>query len=988
MVLGVRARVKFWERLFGSSQTAEPNLNSPPSASGPSEELLTSATSRLATRQRFIRAQQAMPSVTHDGRSFMIEGRRVWLASGRVPYARVPRSQWAARIQAAKNAGLNTIETPVFWSRHEPRPGRFDFTGENDLRNFVDLVGKAGMYCILGLGPYVGSDWDFGGLPAYLRESASVNFRTNNHTYLEACSRFISAVADQIRGWQVTAPGTGGPIILLQCESEWTCGHDTLSTQYLGELTRYIRESGLSVPIVNSNDLWQNVEGQIDGWSGGDNMLATMRQLASVRQGQPRMVIDFAFGHSDMWGHEPLPVLSPRTVEQRLAEILAGGGQFNITTFAGGTNFGFFGGRTDDGPSTFATHAADRGCAIDQTGGVTDVYGAIKRVATAATKFGRVFASLDPVYQPVSIKPGAGEVVKGGKSKAVGKAGASPSNGASVVHATGTQGGVAFVFAPDVATGEQISTTLLLGDGNELPVPLGEQPVAWCLLGVNVSPRCHMEYANLSALCVTNSAGGSVAVFFGPAGSRAMFSINGSPMEAMVPTEEEPEVLQHEGLTIVIVRTQDTDIVAFADDAVLMGVKGMSASGAPIAMNGAKTYLRITGDGKTREVAFEQSKTKARAPKIEMEAWRAAHQHDYVRGESPRFAVISKVQGLAALGAPYGYGWYRFALDNKKAGSVQVDPGVAGDRLHVFSDGKPVGLMGVGPGATPQMDLGLKKGEQTVVILAENLGRFAGGMNVGEPKGLVDDLFSVSAIKLGKLQRTAGTPVPLLAFKSPIWDVADGDASMSDRAGYTFKLAGKQQVIVRISTPPTAGLMILNDKPIAYLDRSGPTCVMLPSDHLQKGNNTLELTVVTPEQVGEELAASAESMEVFIVDAGLSQEAEVAFAKWEAPDASAYLPLSKAGVAAGQPAWFKCEFTLDAATMAVFFEPKGLTKGQMFVNGKHVGRYFVATKAGKVVPPQERYYIPEMFLKPAGEANELLVFDEHGATPTKAKISL
>jgi urea transport system substrate-binding protein len=33
-------------------------------------------------------------------------------------------------------------------------------------------------------------------------------------------------------------------------------------------------------------------------------------------------------------------------------------------------------------------------------------------------------------------------------------------------------------------------------------------------------------------------------------------------------------------------------------------------------------------------------------------------------------------------------------------------------------------------------------------------------------------------------------------------------------------------------------------------------------------------------------------------------------------------------------------------------------------------------------------YLALKGLKPAGEANELLVFDEHGATPTKAKISL
>jgi beta-galactosidase len=192
-----------------------------------------------------------MPAITHDGRSFMIDGRRMWLVSGRIPYARVPRSQWADRILLAKHAGINTIETPVFWNRHETRPGRFDFTGENDLRHFVDLIGKAGLHCILSIGPSIGSEWDFGGLPAYLREKADgPRLRTNDPHFLESCSRYINAVAEQVRGWQITAPGTGGPIILLSVESEWTCGHEQLANSYLGELTRYVREAGLNVPLV------------------------------------------------------------------------------------------------------------------------------------------------------------------------------------------------------------------------------------------------------------------------------------------------------------------------------------------------------------------------------------------------------------------------------------------------------------------------------------------------------------------------------------------------------------------------------------------------------------------------------------------------------------------------------------------------------------------------------------------------------------------
>jgi hypothetical protein len=66
--------------------------------------------------------------------------------------------------------------------------------------------------------------------------------------------------------------------------------------------------------------------------------------------------------------------------------------------------------------------------------------------------------------------------------------------------------------------------------------------------------------------------------------------------------------------------------------------------------------------------------------------------------------------------------------------------------------------------------------------------------------------------------------------------------------------------------------------------------------------------------------------------------------------------------------------------------PAGLTKGQWYVNGRHVGRYFVALANGKPVPPQDRYLVPAAWLKP-GQPNELTVFDEHGASPSKVKLA-
>ena len=63
----------------------------------------------------------------------------------------------------------------------------------------------------------------------------------------------------------------------------------------------------------------------------------------------------------------------------------------------------------------------------------------------------------------------------------------------------------------------------------------------------------------------------------------------------------------------------------------------------------------------------------------------------------------------------------------------------------------------------------------------------------------------------------------------------------------------------------------------------------------------------------------------------------------------------------------------------------GLSKGQLYVNGKHIGRYFTATADGHDVGPQTDFLIPPSALKAEG-VNEIVVFDEHGHLPSRTKL--
>lgn len=93
-------------------------------------------------------------------------------------YPRIPKPYWDQRIKLCKALGMNTVCLYVFWNSHEPQPGVYDFTEQNDLAEFCRLCQQNDMYVILRPGPYVCAEWEMGGLPWWLlkkRMSACAN---------------------------------------------------------------------------------------------------------------------------------------------------------------------------------------------------------------------------------------------------------------------------------------------------------------------------------------------------------------------------------------------------------------------------------------------------------------------------------------------------------------------------------------------------------------------------------------------------------------------------------------------------------------------------------------------------------------------------------------------------------------------------------------------------------------------------------------------
>jgi hypothetical protein len=366
-----------------------------------------------------------------------------------------------------------------------------------------------------------------------------------------------------------------------------------------------------------------------------------------------------------------------------------------------------------------------------------------------------------------------------------------------------------------------------------------------------------------------------------------------------------------------------------------------------------------------------------------MSPWTTAGQQDYLDGTSARFAAIAGPSDLSALGCPFGYGWYRLSPKAAHARRVHAAFPNAGDRMHVYAEGRLLDVVGVGPGATDAITLPIRHGHP-LVVLAENFGRFADGANLGEPKGLFGEAYEVAPLRPGKPTVETGAPLDVLAFRAPLWELSEGDATSPDRVTWHLPSGKKHGVVMWMEEPPPGALLVVNDKTVAFVDRSGPRALVIGPDQLSKGKNTVQLALVAHGHADDEARRLAGVVRFEQIESELLGDMELAFARWEPPAASAY-SAKPAPHAAGTPAWHRCTFTANPAEGPLWLELQGMTKGQVFVNGRHLGRYFVATATGKRVPPQDRSMIPASWFK-ADAPNELVLFDEHGGHPARCRL--
>ncbi|XVF61087.1 hypothetical protein PTKIN_Ptkin08bG0101200 [Pterospermum kingtungense] len=159
-------------------------------------------------------------NVTYDGRSLIINGQRKLLFSGSIHYPRSTPKMWPSLIAKAKEGGVDVIQTYVFWNLHEPQPGEYDFSGRYDLVKFIKEIQSQGLYVCLRIGPFIESEWTYGGFPFWLHDIPGIVYRTDNEPFKYYMQNFTTKIVNLMKSEGLYA-SQGGPIILSQIENEY-----------------------------------------------------------------------------------------------------------------------------------------------------------------------------------------------------------------------------------------------------------------------------------------------------------------------------------------------------------------------------------------------------------------------------------------------------------------------------------------------------------------------------------------------------------------------------------------------------------------------------------------------------------------------------------------------------------------------------------------------------------------------------------------------
>ena len=304
-------------------------------------------------------------------KTFLLNDKPFVVKAAEVHYPRIPRAYWDHRIKMCKALGMNTLCIYIFWNAHEQQEGKFDFSGNNDIRAFVKLAQQNGMYIIVRPGPYVCAEWEMGGLPWWLLKKKDIRLRERDPYFMERLEIFEKKVGEQLGDLTIEK---GGPIIMVQVENEYgSYGEDK---PYISAVRDIIRKSGFDKVELFQCDWSSNfTKNGLDdltwtmNFGTGANIDQEFKKLGELRPNSPKMCSEFWSGWFDKWGgrHE---TRGAEAMVDGISQMLDRGISFSLYMTHGGTNWGHWAGANSPGFAPDVT-SYDYDAPINEAGQLT-----------------------------------------------------------------------------------------------------------------------------------------------------------------------------------------------------------------------------------------------------------------------------------------------------------------------------------------------------------------------------------------------------------------------------------------------------------------------------------------------------------------------------------------------------------------------------------------------------------------------------------------
>jgi hypothetical protein len=900
-------------------------------------------------------------ALTTDG--LVIDGRPVYLLSGCLHYFRYPRAEWRQQLELAAWAGLNTIDFVIPWNRHEPRPGAFDFADEADLAGFIDLCAEYGFYVIVRPGPYICAEWENGGMPAWLTAQEGVRLRVDDPTYLEALGRWFDTLMPIIAPRQYTR---GGPVILCQIENEhWASGvygHD----RHQRTLAEAAIARGIELPqytCMGAMPEWPEFR---NGWSG---MAEKLQQTRALWPENPMIVSELWSGWFDNWSASRHTHKTTEKLDVTLHQLAAVGcAGFSHWMWAGGTNFGYWGGRTVGGDGVFMTTSYDYDAPVSE-------FGELRPKAHVARRHQLFLRSLGAQMAPVLARavPGGPRVI-----------------GPPVVKGRSDGGGSVYRSvraAPDAPpawqsftatylqnpTAEGISFQLFLKNPDaHLVVEVEPQSIRpiFTNLPLREDGSLVLRAHTGRILCFDAAPGGETLVIYGRPGEVGELELglaagDWSLADAELPHAFTAVAVDGGRLAVRYWLTSDRPLLELraaghAFRLQLLADDDLESYGAP-------ESLRLDTIPLERPPTPVRTLATSRLGAVEATA-------------SEGWQAIAAPLALERLGCDYGYGWYRAELQLDAPLDETIVAPALGDRAVLLLDGAPVGVLGVDPtGPRFALPLQLDAGGHELRLLLDNLGRFNYGAALGERKGLTDTLYLGGAqhdlsrgwSALWQEALFAGEAIAgahPAAVRPDMANVNLGSFPFEGPSVWllrTFQAQAGRRYKLYITGDRNPGALFLNGESLERFSRhkSGSLFDRDVTAQVRPGENVIALNI-------QNFAGLAWRATLLEYDPARPLPARWSFRPGVTPASE-----EPDGFRAGLPAFHRAHFSrIEAAGLRLRL--RGARKGQIWLNGRNIGRFWG-------VGPQEFYKLPISWQR---DENELLIFAEDGGSQVSVEL--